>query len=211
MNIKGFCLAATVALAFLLMSQSSFAAGAVKQVGPHEVVQGITDGMMQVIRGEGELYKKDPKRYFANIQKKLEPSVGFRYIAKNVMGKYGKAATPKQREKFTKVFTGSLVETLGKGMSTYSDLKVSTLPFDSSKGDLSVLRKVEVVQQIEAIDGTTKVSYTMAKNKSGQWKMINVVLNGINLGKQFRNQFTQSMKQNDNDIDKVISLWTKPA
>ena len=51
----------------------------------------------------------------------------------------------------------------------------------------------------------------MAKNKSGEWKLINVVLNGVNLGKSFRDQFAQAMKQNDNNIDKVIATWAQKA
>ena len=43
--------------------------------------------------------------------------------------------------------------------------------------------------------------------KNGQWKVINVIINGINLGKTFRGQFTQSSLKNDGDIDKVIASW----
>ncbi len=198
-------------LVLCLASASSFSAKEVKPESPFVVVQGLTDGMMAVIRADSELYKVNPDQYFDRIHGKLEASVGFRLIAKNVMGQYRKVANKAQRERFTAAFTRSLVETLGKGLASYSDLKVVTLPFDASKGNLALMKKVEVVQQIEAVDGTTHVSYTMAKNKSGQWKMVNVVLNGINLGKQFRNQFKQSMKQNDNNIEKVIDGWAKPA
>ena len=41
--------------------------------------------------------------------------------------------------------------------------------------------------------------------------MLNVVINGINLGKTFRNQFTQSAQRSGGDIDQVISGWlTQP-
>ena len=51
----------------------------------------------------------------------------------------------------------------------------------------------------------------MAQNNSGEWKLINVVLNGINLGKSFRDQFAQAMRQNDSNIDKVIATWAQQA
>ena len=73
------------------------------------------------------------------------------------------------------------------------------------------MKRVEVVQEVAAADGTSRISYTMAQNKSGEWKLINVVLNGVNLGKSFRDQFTQAMKQNDNNIDKVIATWAQKA
>jgi phospholipid transport system substrate-binding protein len=35
-----------------------------------------------------------------------------------------------------------------------------------------------------------------------------VVINGINIGKLFRDQFAQAMQENQNDLDKVINNWT---
>jgi phospholipid transport system substrate-binding protein len=45
-------------------------------------------------------------------------------------------------------------------------------------------------------------------SQDGTWKMRNVVINGINIGKLFRDQFAQAMQENQNDLDKVINNWT---
>jgi phospholipid transport system substrate-binding protein len=37
--------------------------------------------------------------------------------------------------------------------------------------------------------------------------MRNLIINGINVGKLFRDQFAQSMQNNRNDLDKVIDSW----
>jgi phospholipid transport system substrate-binding protein len=50
------------------------------------------------------------------------------------------------------------------------------------------------------------LSYTMV-SMDGGWKLRNVVINGINVGKLFRDQFAQSMQNNRNDLDKVIDTW----
>ena len=52
------------------------------------------------------------------------------------------------------------------------------------------------------------LSYTMV-SLDGTWKMCNVVINGINVGKLFRDQFAQAMQDNRNDLDKVIDNWTE--
>ena len=39
-------------------------------------------------------------------------------------------------------------------------------------------------------------------------KLVNVVLNGINLGITFRTQFYQAMKKSDGDLDLVIAEWS---
>lgn len=175
-------------------------------LAPDEVVQAVTDNMMAVIKGGSKALQENPEQYFTDIRATLEPSVGFGFIAKNVMANYWKSASESQRAAFTETFTRSMVETLGKGMANFSDLKIKTL---KPEGDLSSVKKVEVLQEIVGADGTSRVSYSMAQNKSGEWKLINVVLNGVNLGKSFRDQFTQAMKQNDNNIDKVIQNWAQ--
>ena len=41
----------------------------------------------------------------------------------------------------------------------------------------------------------------------GQWKVRNVIVEGINIGLLFRDQFAQAMKANRNDLDAVIDNW----
>ena len=54
------------------------------------------------------------------------------------------------------------------------------------------------------------VDYTTALT-DGQWKLINVKVNGINLGLQFRDKFRQDMAAQKGDIDKVIDGWNPEA
>jgi len=85
---------------------------------------------------------------------------------------------------------------------SYSSEKIELLPAE----EIGDKRKVTVHQQIVGVDATYPLDYTMGL-KNGQWKVINVIINGINLGKTFRGQFTQSSQKNDGDIDKVIASW----
>ena len=50
------------------------------------------------------------------------------------------------------------------------------------------------------------VQYTLGKI-NGEWKLRNVIINGINIGKLFRDQFADAMQRNGNDLDKTINGW----
>ncbi|MNZ92715.1 Toluene tolerance, Ttg2 [compost metagenome] len=50
------------------------------------------------------------------------------------------------------------------------------------------------------------VQYTMV-NQAGNWRLRNVIINGINIGKLFRDQFAESMQKNGNDLEKTIASW----
>ena len=170
----------------------------------HEVVKQVTDEMLSVINANKVLLSEKPDVYFEEVAKVLEPVVAFDYIAKVVMAKYYDTATPAQRVDFAEAFKKGMVETFAKGMANYSDFEINVMP---SSADTSGQRKVEVLQEVKSKDGTLVVSYTMANDKTGEWKLINVVLNGINLGKSFRDQFVQATRQYSGNLDKVIATW----
>ncbi|EGH48780.1 toluene tolerance, partial [Pseudomonas syringae pv. pisi str. 1704B] len=50
------------------------------------------------------------------------------------------------------------------------------------------------------------VSYTLVK-LNDEWKVRNVVINGINIGKLFRDQFADAMQRNGNNLDTTINNW----
>ena len=141
--------------------------------------------------------------FFTDVEAIMASAVDFDWIARNVMGPYGKQATKAQRELFARTFRDGLVETYGRGLLSYRDQQIVVLPGADYEGK----RKVSVQQEIRSVDGNYPLEYSMGLSKSGQWKVINVIINGINLGKTFRNQFVQAAQKNGGDIDAVIAGW----
>lgn len=173
---------------------------------PHDVVDGVTTQLMKlVIDGKGAV-KAEPQKFYTDVRAIMESAVDFQYIARNVMGaKHWKEANAEQRAKFVEVFTTGLIETYAKGMANFAEFDISVQPPSEPIGDQ---RKVEVMQKFKGPNGVNLVSYTMGKNKSGEWKLINVVLDGVNLGKTLRAQFSQSVKENEGNLDAAIKGWT---
>ncbi len=173
---------------------------------PHQVVQEVTDDLMKVVNGGKVALEKDPKKYFSDVRGIMETAVDFKYIARNVMGaKHWTGASEAQKKQFIEVFTSGLVETYAKGMANFADFEISV---QKPLEDIGKKRKVEVIQQFKGPNGVNKVSYTMGKRKSGEWKLINVVLDGVNLGKTLRAQFAQSVSESEGDLDAAIAGWT---
>jgi phospholipid transport system substrate-binding protein len=112
-----------------------------------------------------------------------------------------------EQAQFSYSFKAGLVNTYGKGISGFQDLDIQV------KAPAEVLdeavRRTTVLQEIAVGSGAVKVSYTMAKDRQDQWKMINLVLNGINFGKTFRGQFAAAVEKNSGDVRKTIKEWEK--
>lgn len=219
MNVRqlmGF--AASLGALMVLLLAVATAPSAIAREGasdrPDELVQKITDKVLSDIEVYREaLDEADTKareqelldEFYASLLETLEPVVDLRWIALNVMGEYRQQASDEQRRRFQEVFTTSLVETYGRGLLTYSHQNIRVEPLEEPLGER---RRVTVVQKIEGEEDTYPLFYSMGLNREGDWKVINVIINGVNLGKVFRNQFARAASNHDGDIDKVIENWS---
>lgn len=170
---------------------------------PHEMVELVTEQLLSIVRNhnDGEL---DSETYFAEFEQTLEPVVDFGYIARVVMGPHGEDATGEQIEEFAKVFRRGLVRTYSRGIAGYVDSNITIVP---PADDDAEKRRVNVRQDVRHEGSTHRLSYTMAKNRAGEWQLINLVLDGVNLGRSFRSQFAEAARKYDGDLDQVIENW----
>ena len=191
-------MAMLLSLAVVAVSPLSFAG----EKTPQAIVEQATTDMMAIVKKHNAAAKKSDA-YYADVQKTLEAVVDFPFIAKAVMRKSAKTATPEQVEKFTVVFKDGLIKTYAKGIANYADSQIKTLPVNMAAD----ARRVTVDQEVSDKGTTHKLSYTLKLGDTGEWKLINVVLNGVNLGESFTSQFDQAMIKNDKNVDKVIETW----
>ena len=170
---------------------------------PHEMVELVTEQLLSLVRkyNDGEV---DTEAYFAEFEQTLEPVVDFDYIARVVMGPHGEDATDEQIADFAKVFRRGLVRTYSRGIAGYVDSNITLAP---PEDDVAEKRRVSVRQDVRHQGSNHRLSYTMAKNRAGEWQLINLVLDGVNLGRSFRSQFSEAARKYDGDLDRVIDNW----
>ncbi|MFI2812636.1 MULTISPECIES: phospholipid-binding protein MlaC [Microbulbifer] len=190
-----------VLCALLVAAWTPFASAA---QDPYAMIEGVSQKLLGVIRANAQYMNSDPQRYYSAVDSVLEPVVDFNFIARGVMGRYAKQSTTAQRSRFTSAFRKDLVATFARGVASFGDMEVRVV----NPGTPVSGRRVNVLQEVRSQEGITKVSYTLVRNRAGQWKLINVILNGVNLGKTFRSQFAQAMQTHEGDIDKVIANWS---
>ena len=85
----------------------------------------------------------------------------------------------------------------GNALLEYDNQDIRVLPSSAKPSD----DRASVNMEIRDSKGTVyPVSYTMT-NLAGGWKVRNVIINGINIGKLFRDQFADTMQKNRNDLE----------
>lgn len=172
--------------------------------------QFILDSSHNVLNAIGET-KADNQENIKKLGNKLlnmlENVVDFKSISKAVMGKHGKTATEEQRNKFIPIFKHTITQLYAKSLVKFKITHIAVTPPESGK----ILKtKGNVSMEVATDNGKTySIVYTMRKNKNNEWRVRNIVLNGINLGLTYRNQFDSAMASYNGDIDKTIENWAK--
>ena len=174
------------------------------QVSAHEYAERIHNNIIEIIQTKNQLFLEDPELFTKEISDAFAPIVDFKRISRNVMGKYSKVATNLQQEQFSRAFENSLLDTYASTLVEFKDEKINVIP---PKKPSKISDKARVNIEIVTSSDTYTGRYSMYLDAAGKWKIINIEINGMNLGKIFRNQFYSLMEKNDEDINLVIQKW----
>ncbi len=175
-----------------------------KQLSAHEYAERTHNNIIEIIQTKNQLFLENPDLFTKEISNAFSPIVDFKRIARNVMGKYSKQATSQQMEAFSEAFENSLLDTYASTLVEFKDEKINVLP---PLGQTKSIDKARVNIEIVTSSNTYPGRYSMYLDGDNNWKIINIEINGMNLGKIFRNQFYSLMEKNGADIDLVIEKW----
>tara|TARA_Y100001935_G_C17267788_1_gene490135 strand:- start:330 stop:944 length:615 start_codon:yes stop_codon:yes gene_type:complete len=180
----------------------------VGESNPHKFIDFQSQKMVSVIINNQDLFVENPELFKEKISLIFEPMVDFRRVGASVMGKkYYLASSKSQRLEFIQAFKNSLLDTYTSTLAQWGDQKIVTV-----FPEVSELKKTEDVQQnLITASNTYPIIYKVRKNKNGDWLIINIIVNGVNLGLTFRNQFQALAKEHNENIDEIIRNWTSDA
>lgn len=172
---------------------------------PQVKLKTATDALLARITREKEVLKKDPQALYNLVEQDITPLMDVDGIARRVMGQYYRQATPAQQQEFARVFKQSLIRTYAKGLTNYEGQKIVFKPYKAGTDP----KKAQVDVDVHGSNGQVyPVTFQLQLDKAGAWKVQNLILNGINLGLTFRNQFASAVESSRGSIDKAIAGWT---
>ena len=183
----------------------------ISESDPHIFIDDNAQLMVGVLIENKALFAEDREQYEQKIKDIFEPMIDFRRVAASVMGnKYYLASTPDQRNEFVDVFKDSLLDTYAETLAQWENQKIVTI-FPNKIIVLDNLKNIEVRQELNT--GSTKypISYKLRKNKNNSWSIVNIIVNGVNLGLTFRNQFQALANKNNGDIEDTLEGWVSDA
>jgi phospholipid transport system substrate-binding protein len=140
---------------------------------------------------------------FAGARRILGPMVSFEVIARGVMGKFFRRASGEQKQRFEQALRQTLLRTYIAVLSAYKIEEFTIKPnvMDDNKANR------ERIWVKALADGSVFDIYYSMRLIDGQWKLTNLVLDGVNLGLVFRTQFASAMSNHKGNMDRVIEQW----
>lgn len=160
--------------------------------------------LLETVLESKAFFLSDRDRYFTAVEGVLSTFVDFEAVAGVVMSRYDDSATDQQRQRFSNMLKSTLTRFYGASLVSYENQELVFLP-GASQSDPRA--DTVVIMELRGADSALRLQYQMFINENDEWKLKNLSLGGINLGRQYFAQFTALMSAHDNDIDQVLDNW----
>jgi phospholipid transport system substrate-binding protein len=178
----------------LLPARLTAAAGvvAIDSSTPQALVQTSSQALLADLDANRAAYKRDISLLQKSIEQNFVPHFDVDYSAQQVLGKYWRDASAEQRQRFTEAFYTSMMRIYGNALLDFTAERLKILPF---QGDLTASRATVRSQMRTSSGAAVAVNYTLRKLPNGDWKIWDVVIEGISYVKSFRDDYGVAVQQ----------------
>ena len=189
-------------LVSMLVSANSMAVDAEWEAA-RAVVAKTTENVIALMEDRSLL--EDDKRN--ELQSKVEiivtPVIDFYGFGRGVMGRFARNATEEELQRFAGILKTTLIRTYSLAVSEFAVREYVITPprAPSPQPDMQVVN----VQLTSTAGRNYNILYYM-RNIDGNWMLVNVAVEGINLRLTFQNQFAD-MFQRSRSVSAVIDSW----
>ncbi len=162
--------------ALLLAMLPLHAAEKIDSSTPQKLIETSSKALLADLDANRAAYRKDINGLFKVIDTQFLPHVDVAFAAQNVLGKYWATATPDQRKRFTDAVYRSLLTTYGKALIDFTGDQIKFKPFKADPAE----KNPTVQTVIRTRSGSTvAVDYMLHKAANGEWKVWDVIIEGV--------------------------------
>ena len=179
---------------FILFSSYSFASD-----GPDVFLKNSVEEISEFISENKDSLDSDENYLRAKVDELVIPKLDIELMSKIVLGKKNwTSMSPVLRMRFQQVFRSLMVKTYMKSLTSFDGEKIKFLPY--KKGKRPDVARVQSVYLLN--EGELSVNYSLKLNKSSEWKVYDINIDGISLIKNYRSDFKSHIERDG--IDSLI-------
>jgi phospholipid transport system substrate-binding protein len=165
---------------------------------PKETVESGVNNLI-VTLGDKKFKEKTKDEQIATLGTQIETVFDFTELSKRTLGRDWKKMSAEQQKEFVKLFKQLLQGVYADRLLAYSDQKVI---FD--KEIMLKKGRAEVQSYLQTSDGKKIPLFYRLTDKSGSWKVYDIIIEGVSMVKNYRTQFKQILAKDS--ADKLIEI-----
>jgi phospholipid transport system substrate-binding protein len=159
---------------------------------PEDVIRSTAAKVIEVLADKGR--STDQKK--TTLDGYLDTCCDFETISKLVMAKNWRSLSGEQQKEFVTLFRQYLVATYGDNIENYKGETVDILSGrKEARDDYTVMTKIDR----GSADADLLVDYRLRLAPGGEWKIIDVIAEGISMVSNLRSQFQEVVSQKGAD------------
>ena len=174
-----------------------------------EFVNSQHNEIFNFLNNNQDLFDSDKDKFLNEFEVRFSRLIPPEEISKRVMGKrLFTIATKKQILKFNEKFKSTLLDSYSGALSSVeaANISIESHFHPNERMDLAV------VQLNTDFSGRKfKLIYKMKKiqvEDTKDWRVVGIVLDGIDIVSLYRKQFASLVKENDDNLDLAIDSWS---
>ncbi len=167
----------------VLLACSTSAAAAMDE--PGMIVKTTTEKVLERVQNDKAALQADPAKMYTLVSELIFPHFDFDIMSQWVLGEHWGSADDAARGAFVDQFRKLLVRTYATALLEFSDQRITYPPIDQKPGSKTALVKQEISQPGS---DSIPIVYRL-HNKSSDWKVFDVSVDGVSLVKTYRASF----------------------
>ena len=160
---------------------------------PKETVETGVNKVLKTL-GDPAFKAKSKEQQIATIGEEIDHVFDFKELSRRTLGKQWKKMSAEQQTEFVKLFRELLQGVYADRLLAYSDQKVI---FD--KEIMLKKGRAEVQSYLQTSDGKKIPLFYRLTDKSGSWKVYDIIIEGVSMVKNYRTQFRQILAKDSPD------------
>jgi len=159
---------------------------------PGEIVKATTERVLGTLVEQREAFKADPARLNAFIKSELDVVMDREYSARLVLARHSRGVEPARLTAFADALADNLLRRYGKALLDFDpNVEVRVKAETPLQGG----KIVRVASEIVRRGGSpVPVDYLFAQDKAGEWKVFDVMVEGVSYVQTYRTQFEEQLR-----------------
>lgn len=157
------------------------------------LVRDTAQQVLDILASNQDKVKNDPAFLYGLVNEVILPKVDFIAMSKLVLAKNWRKATPEQRKRFIEAFKGMLVRTYTRSLSEYAgNTEINFRKTISQRDGKYVTVQTEILRKGRK---PIPVDYKLRRTKDGEYRIYDVVIEGLSLVKNYRTSFATQISE----------------